>query len=82
MTKTIVWSKNGCLYCEWAKRMLKSKDIPFEERNISTGEWTREQMQEAAPGSATFPQIFMHGTYVGGYTDLQQYFEDCGMFIN
>jgi glutaredoxin len=43
----IVWSKNPCPYCDQAKALLKSRGIAFEERNLTTGNWTKEQLLEA-----------------------------------
>lgn len=80
--QTIVWTKENCPYCIKAKHMLKTKGIKFEERNLSTGEWTREQLLEAAPNARTVPQIWMHGQYVGGADQLEQYFENHDMWIN
>jgi glutaredoxin 3 len=77
--KTIVWSRDMCPYCDRAKALLKSSGITFEERNLSTGDWTKEQLLEVVPDARTVPQIFMHGTYVGTYTDLQRYYEDHNM---
>lgn len=79
---TIVWSKDNCPFCVKAKRMLDLKGIRYEERNLSTGEWSREQLLEAAPNARTVPQIWMHGAYVGGAQELEQYFEDHGMWVN
>ena len=80
--QTIVWTKENCPHCIKAKHMLKIKGIKFEERNLSTGEWTREQLLEAAPNARTVPQIWMHGQYVGGADQLEQYFENHDMWIN
>lgn len=80
MTKTIVWSRDMCPYCDQAKALLKSSGINFEERNLSTGNWTKEQLLEVVPDARTVPQIFMHGEYVGGFTELQKYYEDHNMF--
>ena len=71
----VIWSKDQCMFCEMAKDLLADYNIEYEERNISKGEWTREQLQEAAPGSKTVPQIFLDGKYVGGFTELKQYME-------
>jgi len=60
-TETIVWSKENCPYCIKAKNMLKAKGIRFEERNLSDGSWSREQLLEAAPNARTVPQIWLHG---------------------
>ena len=67
--KVVIWSKNGCTYCEKAKALLKAKDIAFEERNINTG-WTKEQLLEAVPNARTVPQIFINDELVGGFEDL------------
>jgi glutaredoxin len=67
--KVVIWSKNGCTYCEKAKALLKSKDISFEERNINNG-WTKEQLLEAVPNARTVPQIFFDNELVGGFEDL------------
>lgn len=29
-----------------------------------------DQLRELVPGAKTVPQIFIDGTYIGGYTDL------------
>jgi len=63
-----------------AKNMLRTSGVKYEERNIQTEEWTREQLLEAVPNAKTVPQIFMHGEYVGGYTELQKYYEDHNMW--
>jgi glutaredoxin 3 len=71
----VIWSKDQCMFCEMAKDLLADHDVAYEERNIYKGEWTREQLQEAAPGSKTVPQIFLDGKYIGGFTELKQYME-------
>ena len=72
MMKAIVWSNVGCSYCEQAKKLLKSKDIEVEERNLAHGTWTVQQLQEAVPGARTVPQIFLDDEYVGGYQELEK----------
>lgn len=79
---TVIWSKDNCPFCIKAKEMLSLKDIKYEERNISSGNWSREQLLEAVPNAKTVPQIWLHGRYVGGYTELQQYYEDHDMWVN
>ena len=71
MMKAIVWSNVGCSYCEQAKNLLKTKGIEVEERNIASGTWTVQQLQEAVPGARTVPQIFLNDEYVGGYKELE-----------
>ena len=70
--KAIVWSKDQCPYCDQAKALLKSRNIEFEERNVSR-DWTREQLLEAVPNARTVPQIFLDEELVGGFNELRQY---------
>ena len=69
--KAIVWSKDQCPYCDQAKALLKSRNIEFEERNVSQ-DWTREQLLEAVPTARTLPQIFLDQELVGGFNELRQ----------
>lgn len=68
----IIWSKDACPYCVQAKNLLDSKGIQYEERNITGGNWTKEQLLEAVPTARTLPQIFLDDEYVGGFTELRK----------
>jgi glutaredoxin 3 len=72
----VVWSKDYCPYCVQAKTLLKIKGIEFEERNISQGPYTREQLLEACPEARTLPQIVIDGQVIGGYDRLQEHFKN------
>jgi glutaredoxin-related protein len=69
--KAIVWSKDQCPFCDQAKRLLESKGIEYEERNMSQ-DWTKEQLLEAVPTARTVPQIFLDDELVGGFTELRK----------
>ena len=71
----VVWSKNNCAYCVSAKGLLKSKGLEFEERNIESGDWSRDQFFEANPGAKTLPQVWVNGSLVGGFNELKSYFD-------
>ena len=70
--KAIVWSKTPCPYCDQAKNLLASKGIEVEERNITTGDWTKDQLLEAVPGARSVPQIFLDNEFIGGFNELRQ----------
>ena len=72
----IVWSKDQCSFCEQAKSLLTLKGYDYEERNITSGKWTREQLFEVVPNARSVPQIFIDGNYVGGFTELRQYLQE------
>jgi glutaredoxin 3 len=58
-----------------AKDLLRAQGMEYEERNISQGTWTREQLMEAVPGARTLPQIFIDDQLIGGYDQLKKYFQ-------
>jgi glutaredoxin 3 len=74
--QAIVWSKTPCPFCDQAKNLLKSRGIDYEERNITEGTWTKEQLMEAVPNARTVPQIFINQQLVGGFTELRKYLEE------
>jgi len=75
MTKAIIWSKTNCGNCVMAKNLLRNEGVEYEERNISTGPWTREQLLAAVPHARTLPQVILDGNLIGGYDQLKKHFE-------
>lgn len=67
--EAIVYSKKPCPYCEQAKSLLTRKNISYKELDVMRPE-VLDQLRELVPGAKTVPQIFIDGTYIGGYTDL------------
>ena len=51
--------------------LLESRNIEFEERNINTFGWSKEQLLEAVPNARSVPQIFLDDELVGGFTELR-----------
>ena len=72
--KAVVWSKYHCAFCDQAKALLKSKDIPFEEKKIGDG-YTKEELLEAVPTARTVPQVFIDEQLVGGFPELKAFLE-------
>ena len=71
--KAIVWSKDDCPYCVQSKNLLQSKGIEFEERNITQGTWTKEQLLEVVPNARALPQVFLDEELVGGFNELRKH---------
>jgi glutaredoxin 3 len=69
--KATVWSKNSCPFCDQAKALLESKGIEFEERNVESGPWTKDQLLAAVPTARSLPQVFLNDEYIGGFTQLR-----------
>ncbi len=71
-----VYSAWNCPYCIRAKRLLRSKGVPFRQYQI----WmilfwilptaTFKEMIRRSGGRDSVPQIFINGKHVGGCDDL------------
>ena len=73
-----IYSSPGCGVCIQAKRLLESKEIPFDYIDISEldGGEKAHLMEIAGIPFRTVPQIFKLNeedqlTYVGGFTELK-----------
>ena len=70
MARVEIYTKFMCPYCARAKRLLESKNAPFEEYEISGGGEKRAEMLSRANGRHTVPQIFINDRHIGGSDDL------------
>lgn len=68
-----IYSKAGCAYCDQAKALLESKNIPFTEVRVDLDQSAREFI--ISNGHRTVPQIFDNEHYIGGYVELRQYLQ-------
>ena len=66
-----MYSGTPCSYCEAAKALLQSKNIPFEEIDVWKSKDKAKEMLQRTNGARTIPQVFIGDTYVGGYTELK-----------
>jgi glutaredoxin len=66
-----IYSKAQCSYCDQAKALLKSKDIPFMEVRIDEDQSAREFI--VSEGHRTVPQIYKDGKLFvkGGFQGLR-----------
>jgi glutaredoxin 3 len=71
MAATIeIYTRPGCGYCSAAKSLLTRKKAAFTEFNVATDPALRQAMWDRAGADATFPQIFIGQTHVGGCDEL------------
>ena len=66
-----VYSKNNCPFCDRAKQLLESKDVPYTEVNIEKDPESRQMLVDK--GLRSVPQIF-HGYELipGGFDGLSK----------
>ena len=60
-----------CIFCDWAKKLLERKGVPYKEIYIGDDLDKREEMLKKTNGSKTVPQIFIDGKHIGGNDSLQ-----------
>ncbi len=69
MSDVVVYSKDWCPYCAKAKSLLKSKNLAYDEVDV-TSDYALQQEMIDRSGRRTVPQIFIRGESIGGYDDL------------
>ncbi|MGJ7911508.1 glutaredoxin family protein [Neobacillus sp. LXY-1] len=65
--EVIVYSSNGCAYCEKVKAFLKEHGIEFEERNASIHKEYMDQLIERKIYAT--PATFIDGNLVLGFQE-------------
>ncbi|HEY5922442.1 MAG TPA: glutaredoxin [Kofleriaceae bacterium] len=69
MARIKIFTTSWCGYCHAAVRLLKQKDVDYEQIDAEDGK-TRRWLREVT-GRSTVPQVFIDERSVGGYTDLR-----------
>jgi glutaredoxin 3 len=72
VAKVEIYTKPFCSYCFRAKRLLDSKSIAYDEREIGFGGPDRDEMIQRSNGLTTVPQIFIDGRHIGGCDALME----------
>ena len=77
MQDITIYTRKFCPYCTAAKKLLSGKGAKFKEHDGTINRGVKEEMIKRTNGAATFPQIFIGDTHVGGCDDLYA-LEDTG----
>ena len=64
-----IYTTSNCPFCTRAKNLLKSKNIPFQEIDVTNDPAARDKIAEQT-GWMTVPMIFIGDEFVGGSDDL------------
>lgn len=73
--EVIIYGKNNCPYCDHAKNFFNDQHIPYTYYNTSEDEDKLNEMLSKTKGR-TFPQIFINGHEIGGFSNLKTLYED------
>lgn len=70
MPKVTIYTAMFCGYSARAKHLLKSKEIDFEEIDVSFSPAKRAEMETRTGGNTKVPQIWIGDQHVGGSDEL------------
>lgn len=65
-----IYTRPGCGYCSAAISLLQRKKAAFTHFDTATDPKLRQEMFDRTYPGATFPQIFIDGSLIGGCDDL------------
>ena len=72
--KFTIYGKQDCVFCDKARRLLKSKNLSFDYMQLDR-DYTMDDLW-AKVKFTTYPQIFMDGYHIGRYDKLYKYIEN------
>ena len=70
VAKVEIYTSIMCPYCSRAVGLLQSKNINFEQIDVSMSGALRQTMRSRAGGRTSVPQIFINDIHIGGCDDL------------
>ena len=68
--KIEIYTTMFCPFCVRAKQLLDSKQVMYDETDVTARLSLRETMTNRANGHTSVPQIFIDGQHVGGCDEL------------
>ena len=71
MAQVVVYTTSYCPYCFGAKALLRSKNVEFEEIDVTDDPARRAEMERLS-ARRTVPQIFINGKSIGGFDDARR----------
>lgn len=68
--KTVeIYTKSYCPYCSRAMELLRIKEIPYTEYDVTVDPALEQEMRRRS-GRETVPEIFVDGQLIGGCSEL------------
>ena len=70
-----VYTRDGCPYCTSVKQVLEGKGYNYVEYKLGV-DFQREAFYNQFGQGATFPQVTLNSTNLGGCTDTVRYLKE------
>ena len=71
VAKVVIYTTSYCPYCFRAKALLRSKNVEFEEIDVTDDPAQRAEMERLS-ARRTVPQIFIDTHPIGGYDEARR----------
>ncbi|MEM8988634.1 MAG: glutaredoxin 3 [Pseudomonadota bacterium] len=71
MSVVTIYTRPMCGYCARALKLLRKKEVDFEEIEAGFDAEKKAEMVQRSGGRTTFPQIFVGDRHIGGCDELQ-----------
>tara|TARA_Y100001937_G_scaffold127564_1_gene200192 strand:- start:1467 stop:1709 length:243 start_codon:yes stop_codon:yes gene_type:complete len=71
----VIYSKDGCTYCEKVKKVLQLTGSTFVVYNLGE-DFTKEEFIAEFGEGATFPQVSCNGKKLGGSIETIQFLKE------
>ena len=66
-----IYGKPRCTFCDRAKALCEQNGLEYTYKMLDA-DFTAEELFERVPNARTFPQIFIDGESIGGYTEFEK----------
>lgn len=75
----IIYSKNGCYYCDQIKKVLTLANIEYLSYDLGK-DFTKEDFYSKFGSGSTFPQVLLNGNRLGGCMQTIKYIKENNLF--
>ncbi len=72
MSAVTVYTMESCPYCLRAKELLKKRNVPFQEKQLSMDDDAAWDQLFKKTGMKTMPQILHGEKLIGGFQELSE----------
>jgi len=73
--RTTIYSRTGCPYCTKLKELYEAQGWHYTEYSLNT-HFTRDQFYAEFGRNATFPQVIINNSKIGGCSETITYLKE------
>jgi len=72
----LIFTKEDCPFCTKAKKLLKERNVAYDEVPVGQGGLLPQRVVNSISGSRTVPKIFWNGKLIGGSEELENFLKN------